>query len=324
MRRRFSCPRPEEADETCSAASTAWRAPHDPPSKPGRARLVWLREHGLDPLPLSDAYLDSLPRARPDRTAPEPEFPLVPDTHFTTFLEDCRTLMHPDELAQVEDAYARAWHDANEALSASDPWTMSRWVPALLGRLLRGACRSRATVAIRAAQAAFFSHGWLLRIDDERLASLLAEHNPPPLDHQTASLLRGYLDPQPAAAAVAWILVGEEARLFVLSELAADATAIRGRDDVVEVPEPVRPLLCAQLELRRAEGADTTSPLLRTHDRSRNHYAERFYNRNQRRDLMRRIEADTGLTGLTPRLPTTRIERRWNRANGFSLQRLAA
>jgi hypothetical protein len=292
-------------------------------TQPTRAQQVWCDNNGIAPerFEHTDLAEQRLAPPIPSEAAKEKDFPEVPETHFLTFIEDSRELLHPDDLPVVEASYEEACEAAAEALAGGDPWTMQRWVPALLGRLIRNHCRNEAAVRLRAAQATFFTHGWRLRVDDARFAALLAEYQPSPLDNETLALLCGYLDPQPAAAAAARILVGHHARLLTLNDVAADATTIRTPDEAITVPEAARVLLLAQLELRRSEGADSIAPLINIPDHLRAGYADRHLNEDQWRDLLQNVELDTGLTGLSPRDPL-RPDPRWNRRSGFSLMAL--
>jgi len=289
-----------------------------------RTQLSWCRQQGIEPQPFEQADLahhHPAPSSSPSEPPESRAFPEVPETHYLTFIQDCRDLLHPDDLPSVEASYDQACEETAEALASGDPWTMQRWVPVLLGRLIRNRCRDEAAVRLRAAQATFFTHGWRLRIDDARFAALLAEYQPSPLDSETLLLLCGYLDPQPAAAAAARILVGHHARLLTLNDLAANAATIRTPDGTVTVPKAAQIPFAAQLELRRSEGANSIAPLISIHDHLRTGYADRHLNEEQWRDLLQGVEVDTGLTGLSPREPF-RLDRRWNRSSGFSIMPL--
>jgi hypothetical protein len=240
--------------------------------------------------------------ARPDDQASAPSttsaaqpFPEVPGDDFPLFRAACRRLLDQLSFQLVDDVYQHSYDAADSWLGThhaqllqrspeelraaeSDPTNLKRWlrgssrpapplaeVCALLQRLTATSSRAAETmVRLRAVQAAFFVHGFLLSMRFGSGARVSPADLRPRLDEAAAERLRELCTPHlPAAMVLALVTEMSPAQLCELNlgDVAADGAAVRVDGHWFTIPSYARGLVRAHLLDRAAVGAGLTAAL---------------------------------------------------------------
>lgn len=182
---------------------------------------------------------------------PEPNYTMdhLPTDDFLLFRHHARTLNNPDRFAAIDADYQAAY----QAALTVEP-DLDR-VVAMLAEVTRDATvTAPLMVALRAAQAALLTRGWLLGAHQDRaMGTLCSVRSPNPTDAHWRAL-RGYVRTARAAGVTLYLLdiPPDDLNTVTVGEVEGFLREgnVRGRP----LPELARPLLKAHLSFRRTDG----------------------------------------------------------------------
>ncbi|MCW2605419.1 MAG: hypothetical protein JWO60_112 [Frankiales bacterium] len=180
--------------------------------------------------------------------------PRLPRSDFTTFRDDCRRLLAPDDFEHVDRLYART---ARTVHSTPDEPTQEGVFDGLARALDGCATLDDSLTVLRATQAGLFKRGWFLGADIEKVVTrLTSEHRAVPLTDSQWRSLRAYLSPSRAACCALNALGHSNAEIMALTLAEADDHA-----PLLRAAHPLAlPYLRAQRLHRYANGALPTDP----------------------------------------------------------------
>ncbi|MEA2372625.1 MAG: hypothetical protein QOH12_3019 [Solirubrobacteraceae bacterium] len=231
----------------------------------GRGHKELLKGHGI-PWQDADDLLSTLGPSVPDAEDGDPGWPPVPEAHFTTFADDLRDLLAPEQRQRAEAEYAEAALRTHEWLDAQATLEGAALAGFLLELIAGVPWTTQATIRIQAAQAAVFLAGWTTEVNFEIF--LASVEGAAPLLPETAARLRRYTRPAlPAAAALSLLTRGSAEALVAirLPDVAPDGSSVTVGRRRFEVPDFASSILRAQVWARALEGAPEDGPLF--HDR---------------------------------------------------------
>jgi integrase len=252
-------------------------------------------------------------------------FPEVPLDEFVCFLDACRSLLSPNDLALVEEVFRDeaasidSWIDSADAISEETA----------LGRIteLLGRCHSlpEAVVRVRATQTAFFWRRYLLKVNLDRLLAAYAIEEEGCLDAATIASLSSYAAARyPAAAAVA--LGGRLSPVEIASlnmgdvELRADRITI-GRN--CELPPEAWILVLPHFVERLLAGASSSDPLFIFHTSDKSRRNDRVSDRAVGK-MFAKILQELGIRITHASSSSYKRSRDWRWRRGISIQPLRA
>ena len=271
--------------------------------------------------------------AGPKHAAPPPEFPKVPDEEFPTFLARSKVLLDPASFARVSDAYWTAhqqtllWFQQQASASRGEVGDVA--IAGFLYELLAplGGLEER-IVCARAAQAAAFLCGWLLRLDVRALAGGYLAAPVSDLDERAIGTLRLYGHPRHAAAALLSLASREpqsELTAMNLGDIEADGSSARIAGRTVAIPDGARGIARAHLAFRLSEGAATGDPLFVSEKRQAGGREGRVFGRITPHGLQGRLSSiatETGLSIIATGTPGREDPKRWLRRQGLGVHRI--
>lgn len=190
--------------------------------------------------------------------------PALPDTEFLTFYATARAVLDDRGFAPVDALYQKSLDRTLTWLHQTGPDNITEQGTrdALTGLVGEQATLDDVSVALKAAQAAFFRTGWYLTVDQRELRSGLLRFPAPTVDQPTWRLLRAYRDTG-RAATVALYLAGMTAtqiRALTVDDLAAWHADTSEPLADVRVPEDAHPYLRAHLLARTSAAPDPADP----------------------------------------------------------------
>lgn len=292
--------------------SPAWFGPLAEAVEGAGGRLVLVCDDNTGEQPVADwvesvgGHVTSHPSAAPialthtpDQIAPPiptgmEVFPaLLPKRAFYAFRATCRDVLPTSEFTAVDALYRDVFATFNEM---TDP-APNAVTDALVDQIVEFSVPSQVVVAIRAAQAAFFTRGLLLSVDPGPAERAVRDRNHRALTDDEIRALRAYREP--------WIGVATVVRHMDLEYHNMRNMRLRNVDDdgrytarglKREPSESARVLFRAQRAVRLLEGAGA---------------ADRFLPQGPRdvADAIRRTKVDLNLPGLYPK--KRRLDHDW-------------
>jgi hypothetical protein len=252
----------EDLYHLCAAAGAdLWLLAADTPPRTaiGETFDIPLRWTGPETL------LDALPPAAPEASPYRPIAMPLPDDDFLTFRASCRSLLTPERFARLDDVYRHAYHrtaeqdwSTEDAITATGKVTSIEAVATYLDRLTsdiadRGGC----LVRLRAAQAALFAAGILVRLTPEPAP----KHSTPTLKltEDVAGRLRRLVSPELCAAGALSAAGAADAWRLTMTDIGAGRTAADS-GIVATLPAYARSLVRAQILARNLAGAKAGDP----------------------------------------------------------------
>lgn len=246
-----------------------WLVVHEPAVR-GEHRAA-LRETRWETASTDDlrdrlARLPNEPEATQALEEETADYPTVPAAGFPFFVTACGERLDDPQRRCVLRSYFDAADATRRWLEQRQQATSSEILNFLWHLTAPCATASAAITRLRAAQGQLFLAGLLLGVD---LDAFAAYHDTRPgawLSDATATLLRSYAEPRPAALGAIATLTGlgpDALRELDLGHISADARELIGGHPI---PERARALIRAQLIARRAEGADQDDALFASAD----------------------------------------------------------
>lgn len=246
-------------------------------------------------------------RERPSAQSPRRVDPDVPDEEFPIFLASSQRLLDPQAFNWLQGIY---WSAHEQTLSWLDnpaaPLTEIGIAEFVYALLAPAPGLSEMIVRARAAQAAAFMRGWLLKLNAQALAGAYLAVPLSALDDNACDALRLYGHPRYAATAVISLASREPPSALErlnINDVQPDGSAVRVAGRVAEIPDGAQGILRAQLAFRLAEGANPTDPLFISVKPSAGERNGRGFGRTTAHGLHQRLTTvalETGLSVVAP------------------------
>jgi len=250
---------PELWDELASlSAGNLWMITHSEtrsprPTNTGRCTPAELLSQLPEPTPAEEPAVD-------DRVP-------LPHESFLTFRWACSQRLSPQQFTQIDSVYLEAYQQTRSWLACRrSPDRPTRQEVAGQLRAITATSRSstETTVQLRAAQAAYFSDGVLLHLDNLN-PSQQPDVPATGLNPLTATRLRRLVTPTWACALALTHAGGLNTTTLArlqFGDVRADGHLLTIADQLIAVPAHAAGLVRAQLLARRQDGAEAPDPLL--------------------------------------------------------------
>ncbi len=250
-----------------------------------------------------------------------PPFPAAPDVHFLGFLDMAREVLKEKDLALVTERFEQGKVQMLIRLDQASEIDEDLLAASLHEITVHTNDLNELTAIIKGAQTAAFIRGWHPRVDimawsQRGTVAALARHLEPEEWTQIARLYRP-CDAATCALSTLGISVDEVGDILATA-VADDGSTVEHHGDVIEVPEPARPLLVAQHLFRDLIGTDSDRFLV--HGPKSEEVTSLWAGR-----LLKVVTRDTG---VVLRSHAARRKSRegttWNQRLGVSITRLAS
>lgn len=191
-----------------------------------------------------------------NNAAPFPQY--LPRVDFYGFRARCREVLTPDEFAQVDDLYCSIFRTVRGAPFS----TPTNAAAGLAGLLAHHATPGEAVVIARAAQAAMFTHGLLLKVWLPTLLNGVSDADHRRLTPAEVRSLRAYRTTWRSSAIVLADadLSADEISGLILDQVAPDGT-LHAVEHLTMHPD-ARVFLRAQRQYRTLNGATPSDPFI--------------------------------------------------------------
>lgn len=221
---------------------------------------------GYDPQPLRwDEIHQTL---RSTATAPETNLSVLagqhlPTSDWPTFRSDSRTLLPPDAFAEFDTRYRTAFIAARSHLNNPHTTVDDNNTRELLAHLIEESSNTpEAITAVRATQAAYFAHGYNLRIVIDKVVATLTHSRRTKYSPTDWHAIRAYRDPRRAAVCT---LFGHNIAISDIPTITiADVRSALQQNSLggTAINDHGRAYLHANLIHRSLQGATGTDPFI--------------------------------------------------------------
>jgi hypothetical protein len=249
-----------------------------------------------------------------------PLFPTVPDTHFLGFLDMAREIMEEKDLARVTERYQQSKLQMLARIDEAAEVDEGLLAASLHEITVHTNDLNELTAIIKGAQTAAFIRGWHPRVDimawsQRGTVAALARHLEP---EEWTLIARLYRPCDAATCALSTLGISvDEVGDILSTAVADDGSTVQHQENLIEVPEPTRPLLVAQHLFRGLIGTDSDRFLV--HGTKSEEVTSLWAGR-----LLKLVTRDTGVVLRSHAARRKSIEgATWNQRLGVSITRLA-
>ena len=247
-------------------------------------------------------------------------FPTVPDTHFLGFLDMAREIMEEKDLARVTERYQQSKLQMLARIDEAAEVDEGLLAASLHEITVHTNDLNELTAIIKGAQTAAFIRGWHPRVDimawsQRGTVAALARHLEP---EEWTLIARLYRPCDAATCALSTLGISvDEVGDILSTAVADDGSTVQHQENLIEVPEPARPLLVAQHLFRGLIGTDSDRFLV--HGTKSEEVTSLWAGR-----LLKLVTRDTGVVLRSHAARRKSIEgTTWNQRLGVSITRLA-